>query len=125
MSSAFSGGRTYKLPLTHQAKTIRGSAPSLNKITGKRYPRFRTFPPLMVELFAAGLFNRTPSIAFARPETSQSPDSPRQPKLNEPFQRKDHEPLGGIFTLFAIMRPAILGQAFLCRPGSRGHDGIG
>lgn len=79
----------------------------------------------MVELFAAGLFNRTPSIAIARPETSQSPDSPRQPKLNEPFHRKDHEPLGGIFTLFAKMRPAIPGQAFLCRPGSLPAQGIG
>ena len=57
----------------------------------------------MVELFAAGLFNRTPGSHLVPGQwLLRALDSPRQPELNEPPFSDDHEPLGGICTHFAL-----------------------
>ncbi len=81
---------------------------------------FAPFPPLMVELFAVSLFTRTPGSHLVPGRSLlRAPDSPRQPKLNEP-PSGDHGPLGGIFTHFAQhgsnVRLAI--RVCHCRPGT-------
>lgn len=77
----------------------------------------------MVELFAVLLFTGTPGIAVPDQNSSRSSGLPTPAKV-ERARFHGPEPLGGIFTRFASMRPATW-RVLLCRPDSLPQSAMG
>lgn len=124
LGKALSESRTYKLSPTHRHSlfTVRHRL-RRNLLASGIGTLWDPLPPFMVELFAAGLFNRSPDGHEPSGRAPlRAPGSPRQPELNEPLNTsRTANPSGGFAPTLRMHGPDPQQTdvwGCLCRPGA-------